>query len=336
MANIRISCKNFSGSYSRLNGTNHQDVSRRALFRAVVTVGMQRFNDFFRFGWRGLFHRFGMGLSAFSFLEQNGNDLCLSKEYNKLDMSEKGAASYWYGMAFAKLVSEIKLDIPWLSHVDRMKAVGALTLAKGSAKRGDLVGRGANGDWHVIEAKGRSNGYDNSLVRQAKMQACRVTSINGQTPATTSACIASLSSKPISVLLDDPPADNDENGERWDIKHDEFFREYYRGTIEYLREAGPRRERVVGNAVFVAVPLYPFYWELFDAPRRFPWKHWEMDLELGLLRDIYKEPESAPDAIKMLQNISEGVIRNDSKDGGKVGKDGIAIFGRMPDWEEFK
>jgi len=337
MATIEISCKNFKGSYAGLNGTNHHSVSRIAFFRAVVTVGMQRFGDFFGFGWRGLFHRFGMALSAFSFLEQNGGDLCISSQYCKLDMSEKGAASYWYGMAFAKLVSEIKLGIPWLGHVDRMKASGALMLAKGSAQRGDLVGKGTDGDWHVLEANGRSSGFGDELVWQAKIQASRVISINGLTPATTSACIASLSSKPISVLLDDPPAGNDENGEQWKINDEGFFREYYRGVVEYLKEAGPHRERDIGDAVFVTAPLYPFYREFFEASRQFPWQYWTMDLELGLLRDIYKEPESAREVITSLsQNISYDTNRDDDHDKGRVGKDGIAIFGQIPDWEEVK
>ena len=126
MANIEIICRSFDGSYSGINGTHNLDVTQRAFFRAVVTVGMQRFRDLFRLGWRGFFHRFGMGLSALSFLEQRGSSLCLSAEYIGLDMSEKGVATYWYGMALAKLVAEAELSIPWLSHVDRMKAIGAL------------------------------------------------------------------------------------------------------------------------------------------------------------------------------------------------------------------
>ncbi len=329
MANIEISCRNFTGSYARLNGTRNKNVSRRAFFRAVLTVGMQRFEDLFRLGWRGFVHRFGMGLSAFSFLEQNGNDLCLSTEYSKLDMSEKGAATYWYGMAMAKLVAETELSIPWLAHVDQLRDSGALTTSSLSKERGDLVGKDGNNRWHVIEAKGRSNQYPVSLVTKAKNQAARVIAVNGQAPVTTSACIASLYSQPISVLLDDPHIDN-ESKEQWRIKDDEFFREYYRGIIEYLREIRPRREHVIGNTVFVAAPLYPFYWEFFHEPPPFPWKHRETDLEIGLLNDIYKKPESALDAIKTLpQSVDEGKIRDDDK----VGKDGIAIFGRMSDWE---
>lgn len=182
-----------------------RDISPRAVLRAVVTVGAQRFLDVFSIGWRGLLHRFGMGLSALSFLEQSPVGLRLSNRYRFLDASEKGAATYWYGMALSKIVADAELKVPWLAHVDQMRASGALTVASGTNERGDFVGRDTSGNWHVVEAKGRSNSYPASLVTKAKRQSARVTSINGQSPATTSACITSLFTQPISVLLDDPP-----------------------------------------------------------------------------------------------------------------------------------
>lgn len=321
MADVTVTCRNFPVAYAATNGVRTRDVSGRAVLRAVVTVGAQRFMDIFSLGWRGLLHRFGMGLSAFSFLEQSPAGLCLSDRYRFLDGSEKGAATYWHGMALAKIIADAELGVRWLAHVDQMRASGALTTAAGTNERGDLVGRDIGNAWHVVEAKGRSNSYPGSLVTKAKGQSARVTSINGQPPATTSACITSLFTQPISVLLDDPPAGDEGNGEHWRIADDDFFRQYYRGIIEYLREFDPHREQTVGNASFVTAPLFPFFWDFFHLrpPRPFP----EWRLELGLLASIYKAPERAVDAVRDLPHDDEG----------KVGSDGIAIFGPLPEWE---
>jgi len=233
-------------------------------------------------------------------------------------MSEKAAATYWYGMALAKLVAESELNVPWLAHVDRMSAAGALATSSGSGgERGDLVGRGPNGDWHVIEAKGRTNSYPQALITKAKGQSAKVISVNGQPPATTSACIASLRTQPISILVDDPPPNPDKT-EKWSIEELGFFRTYYEGVIGYVREFGAERRQTVGNLVFLTAPLFPFF---FHIPRPPDFPEWR--LELGILAEIYQTPEMAPEAARDIPH--EG--------NGKVGRDGIALFGRMPDWE---
>jgi len=318
MANVTVTCRNFTAQYAATNGVRSRDVSKRAVLRAVTTVGAQKFLDVFSLGWRGFLHRFGMGLSALSFLEQSPAGLCLSDRFSSLDSSEKGVTSYWYGMALAKIIADIELDVPWLAHVDQMRKSGALTTPPGSNERGDLVGRGTNGDWHVVEAKGRSNSYPASLVAKAKSQSARVISINGQPPATTSACITSLFTHPISVLFDDPPPDYKENGEGWRINENDFFRQYYRGIMEYLSEFGSLQEQTIGNTVFVTAPLFPFLWDFFHFPAPRPFPGWR--LELGLLASIYKTPERAPRAVKDLPHDDED----------KVGSDGIAIFGPLP------
>jgi len=237
-------------------------------------------------------------------------------------MSEKAASSYWYGMAFAKLVSESELSVPWLGHVDRMRASGALTTTSSSNERGDLVGRDRSSRWHVVEAKGRSNSYPQSLVDTAKQQAANVTTINNQPPRTTSACVTSLFSSPVSILLDDPkPRRRD--GRRWRIAEDLFFRTYYRGIIQYIQEHGGRRQREA-EGTFMVAPLFPYFWDI--PPMRPDWADWR--LELGLLAEVFESPAEAASVTEHLPGTSEVA------DDGKVGSDGIALFGRMPDWEK--
>lgn len=323
MAIVNVTCGNFVKPFDSMNGTRSRDVSHRAFFRAVMTVGFQRFPEMFLFGWRGLLNRFGIAISTMSFLENRGGNFTVSAAFSELEMSEKAACSYWYGMAFAKLVSESELSIPWLGHVDRMKATGALTTTVASKERGDLVGRDKSSRWHVLEAKGRSNSYTHSLVDTAKQQAANVTSINRQPPRTTSACVTSLFSSPVSILLEDPKPKR-RDGRRWRIAEDRFFQTYYQGIIEYIRGHGGRRQDA-REGEFIVAPLYPYLWEISPMHLAY-WQDWRP--EIGLLSGIFESPSDAAGVTKHLQETSKLTVD------GKVGLDGIALFGRVPDWKK--
>ncbi|MEJ5344446.1 MAG: hypothetical protein WHS83_06010 [Chloroflexus sp.] len=317
MACVEVTCSNFSNKYARINGKKRRKVSRFMVLRSVVTVGFQRFTDIFlpwwptlqdSWKWSSLLHRFGMGLSAFSFLRQSSADLCLDHSFQALDSSEKAVVSYWCGMALAKIVADTELEVPWLMHVDVLHKKGALILQGSTNERGDLVGLGKRDDWHVVEAKGRSNKYHRSLVEKARKQAERIVRINDKKPATNSACITSLFTQPISVLLEDPPADGEENGEQWNIRQDDFFRNYYGAIITYLRQFGASERRF--NTIFVTAPL------AFFSP-------YLANLEIGLLETIFNNPERAREFVRDLPR--------DLDEEGRVGSDGIAIFGELPE-----
>ncbi len=322
MADVIVECRSFCGVYKNLNGVHARNIHRRAILRAIMAVGFQSFSSFLSIGMRGFVHRFGIAISAFSFLERQISGLCISDEYKKLNRSEKAAASYWYGIILAKLVAESELRIPWLAHVDPLIDSGALKVDPTVKRRPDLVGKGLSNDWHVIEAKGRTRKMSLSQVAAAKAQASVVKSVNGLPPATTLACVTSLYAQPITVTLDDPLADTGEISEEWEIDDKKFFRQYYKGIIRYLEEFGLSKSYRVNRLEFITAPLFPFFWEYFGPPFRPYFPEWR--LELGLPATIYKKPEQAPDAVRELR-IDED---------GKIGSDGIAIFGEMPDWEK--
>lgn len=322
MCNITVNCQNFTGNHVALNGQHSRRISMFAVFRAILTVGAQRFPEIF-WDWPWLY-RAGMGLSAFSFLARQGDNLCLSAQYAELDMSEKAVMSFWYGMAFAKLAAESELDVSWLGYVDRMRQDGSLTISSGSNQRPDFAGRDLNGAWHVIEAKGRHRRPALRLIAQAKRQAGNVQTIKNQPPATTLACITSLSTQGISVLMDDPEPPSEGKGEDWKIDEHKFFGNYYRPFVKYLNAFG-HGQRKEHDRTYITAPLFLSDWE-FIYRRRPPRDFREWRLELGLLADIYKAPENAPRAVEELPHDEKG----------KIGRDGIAIFGEMPEWQEWK
>ncbi len=326
MAEITVRCRNYSGSYLRINGNHQRTVSKLSFIRAIITVGAQKYSDILNLGWRGLLHRFGMGIAALSFLEKRGGHLCLSPSYSSLDMSEKAAATYWYGMAFTKLVAESELSVPWLGHVDSLRARGVLQIMNGSRARGDLAGRDALGEWHVLEAKGRSRRFDNTLIATAKGQAARVISINGRLPSTTSASIARLDTIPISVLLDDPR--DVKAREKWKIDDEKFFQEYYRVIIKYLQRYRKDDIEIHQGVNFVVAPLslYP----LIGSKQH--------SFRIGLPQQIFDKPEAAPSLVDKFAKLKgrEKDKETDKNINQDVGPDGLLVAGYNIDWEESK
>lgn len=324
MSIVQVTCRNFVSPYTKTNGNHLRNVSRLALLRAIITLGAQRYSDVFSLGVRSLRYRFGIWNSVDSHLVQTADGLCLHHSFKALDGSEQRPLTYWYGMAMAKIVADTELGIPWLAHVDRMRESGALATSTTSNRRGDLVGKGKNSDWHVIEAKGRSNPYPRSLITSAKDQSSNIKYINGQQPETCSACITALHTRPISILLEDPPPIDAGEDEHWQIDASAFFEQYYRGIVAYLKKFGTRESLSNGNSLFVTAPLTPMISEYRDYPPMRYLADWR--LEIGLLKTIYDHPEQALDAVAGTALVESG----------KMGSDGIAIFGSVPKWEEIE
>lgn len=102
--------------------------------------------------------------------------LSRSEPYDVLDPSEKGAVSYFLGLTFAKLFAEKYLNVSWLMHLDVYRDALRPRNVHGGSKP-DLVGFDTNGDWYVIEAKGRTGGHDSEAMRRAKEQVSNLSTI---------------------------------------------------------------------------------------------------------------------------------------------------------------
>ena len=151
--------------------------------------------------------------------------------------------------------------------------------------RPDLVGLDARHQWHVIEAKGRSNGLDGSVVRKAKEQTLKLRAIRGREPILRVASVAHFSRESLSLRLEDPVG-QDVDAVDWDFTENQFLRDYYDpfaalidqngrfGTGEFNTNA--QSETVNGMEFLVA-----------DLP--------DVDLAIGLDRRIYELLRSADD-----------------------------------------
>ena len=99
--------------------------------------------------------------------------------FQSLDPTEKGAVTYFLGMAVCKLFAKRLLATPWLLHLDVFRDQLNPTVLSGRS-RPDLVGQDDSGFWHAFECKGRSSVPSADDRRKAKTQAQRLVRVNSR------------------------------------------------------------------------------------------------------------------------------------------------------------
>ena len=125
--------------------------------------------------------------------------------YWRLDPSEKRAVSYFLGMTQAKIMCERLLRAPHLIHLDAFLAmIGQST----RTSRPDLVGLSlpAMDVTIAVEAKGRTGGRDDEVIRKAKKQARSLPGVLSTSSALRVASVASFDARRRwEAYLEDPP-----------------------------------------------------------------------------------------------------------------------------------
>ena len=150
------------------------------LLAAALTVGRPNTAFVFRHGTSSLHEaRFRVAL-LYMALEQTlcTGELRRSDAFAALDPTEKGAVSYFLGMAICKLFASRLLNVQWLLHLDVFRdQLYSVTLGR---SRPDLIGHDDRWRWHAFECKGRSSVPSAAEREKAKAQAVRVVSVDGQ------------------------------------------------------------------------------------------------------------------------------------------------------------
>ena len=117
-------------------------------------------------------------------LETRTSGLLHSSAFRALDPTEKGWTNFSLGMLFAKMFAAKYLDVPWLIHFKWFAKHYPVPMHNGGSTP-DFVGLApASGDYHVLEAKGRSSGLSIPVLAAAKDQARMPIRVHGQVPAT--------------------------------------------------------------------------------------------------------------------------------------------------------
>ena len=188
---------------SGLNGNGSLGPTWDEVLWATMTVGKVP-RDLLRHGrysFADLHHRVSC-MSAY-FGVDGTNRIVRSPAFATLDPSEKGIASFYLGMAMAKLYADKVLGIPWLMHISRYEANWAVKYGA-SAKRPDLFGCNAAGEWAVAEAKGRTR-VTSALLKQMKAQKSSVATINGAAPTYVYGSATRFEAGQLTLRVVDPP-----------------------------------------------------------------------------------------------------------------------------------
>lgn len=161
------------------NETGHLAVTWDDLLWAAVTVGRPSWYYVFQHGVSSIHEavfRWSLIRMALEQRDPTSSRLSRTNAAKALDPTEKGAVSYFLGMAVCKLFATKLLNTPWLLHLDVFRPQLDAVLTGWS--RPDLVGQDHElGRWHGFECKGRVSSPDTATKRKAKDQARRLISV---------------------------------------------------------------------------------------------------------------------------------------------------------------
>lgn len=214
MAFIYYTVDGYDGDFAYLNTDGEMAISCSItdLIRCSITVGNPTVFSWKRIKEEGLVRAFltsvmEKAIQTYCNLHVSGNSIALHQTYFNLVQDKKRDVSYNLGMALSKFHAEKLLGIPNLIHVQFLKKTHVVQILhdeNGNRLEPDLLGVSPDGSWHVFEAKGSPYPRLPGLIQEAKMQAERIETIAGQTPATTSACASHFSNSRIVSRISDP------------------------------------------------------------------------------------------------------------------------------------
>lgn len=265
---IRYDADAFNPPLADLTNNNSFNCTWPKLVWSALTVGRDR-KDVWISGDYSYFEAVYRIAMVYANLFEESQLLKQSPAFIRLDPSEKSAVSYFTGLFCSKLIADRYFRVPWLMHV--MAYYDQLQPVIRSSYVPDLIGYSTSNEWIIIEAKGRSNGYDEWAQKKAREQKRSIASVRGQPIALCAAVQSYFSRGALSLEIDDPE-DQSDNAIDLEITMDTFFRSYYKLLRDLLihRTDENRAEKVkVGNQSFIVTTIE-------DA-----------DLQVGLLEHLF-------------------------------------------------
>lgn len=187
-----------------LNGSHKLNTTWADIVWSAITVGKPGISHLLTHRWHSLADIVVRTHIIYANLYQNRMCINRSTLYDSLDPSEKGATSYFLGMVMAKLFAAEFFSTPWLFHTSQARVNGgSISFERGTKSQPDLIGQNTSGDWIVVEAKGRSNGFDSRALAKAKEQTAKILAINGAIPSLKVALQVYFENQ-MRVCIDDP------------------------------------------------------------------------------------------------------------------------------------
>ena len=328
MMNVKLAGRGFGPGRHHMNSDRDIATTWNELLHAAITVGRRSWNDVLAHGRYSVFEICYRAAMLLANLRQSQGQLRKSDAYRYLDPSEKAAASCFIGLTLASLMARKRLGIHWLMHLDVFHA--SLQPSLLPSGRPDLVGLDARDEWHVIEAKGRSNGLDAKVVPKAKEQTRKVLTVGGRAPILRVASVAHFSRGTLALRVEDPVG-RDTDAVDWDLTESQFLRDYYDpfvALIDQKRRLGAgefdmsAQSETVNGVEFLVTELS------------------DIDLAIGLnqrIYEIHRSTEVVHDAIHRVLDLASPIASRDleridrtpttrgDSDSVFVGSDGILV-----------
>jgi hypothetical protein len=209
------------------------------LVKAATTVGKPGAGHMTIHGWHSRSDTISRTWMVYSCLRQSLLRFRKSSLYRDQDPTEKGGTSYFLGMMGAQLAGEHLLDVPWLMHLSMFRKLHGEPRLR-SKSEPDLVGRRKNGDWIVLEAKGRTGSYSSDAMSKAKQQTRQLRSLNGQLPVLR-AGVQTYFAPDLEMRIVDPD-EIDEDAEDFEGDFNLAAGRYYSSVLSFLDDNDGKRE----------------------------------------------------------------------------------------------
>ncbi len=233
MPTIDYIADSFPKPFAAVNGKHTMDVSWPFLMWSAISVGRAHLFHLLQYGEYSLLEIVYRAAMFYANLRQeSAGQIVPSAAYIGLDPSEKGAISYFFGLAMAKAFAEKILNVPWLMHLDVYRK--ELMVALAGKSRPDLVGQNAGGQWIAIEAKGRSNGFEMAVLNRAKGQAAMLHAVGGKQPALRNGMVTHFGGGRLQFRVSDPPPDEHQRRVDLPLNRAQLIEGYYRPFRTFL------------------------------------------------------------------------------------------------------
>ena len=281
-----------------LRGSGSLSLTWPDLVWAAITVGKPGIACLFMHGWHSISDLLVRSHTVYANLCEINNHVAQSSLYRELDPTEKGATSFFMGMAVAKLACSRFLGTTYLFHFSMTGSLG-ISVRRQTKLQPDLLGQLPNGDWVVVEAKGRTGRFDAVALDKAKRQTESVLAINGNSSITRIA--AQTYFEPNMKLILHDPEPTEESSAYIEVDLQAAYRRYY--SLAYDATEGSDDIRQIGAQTYIFSTAAEAY----------------TGIAIGIRSDVRFRLASGLD-------VSRDLVQTGSEIGSPMQFDGASIF----------
>lgn len=248
MSNCIVNIDGYKDEYSHLNGQLKMQITKYDIAVGMISIGKTHWSEYVT--KKNLMDIIHYWTALIPYIDEKPT-LKINENFIKLDPSDKTGKSYVIGTGVTNVIASKILKISCLQYAEELRKVGIIKVNSGSLELGDLVGIDTNGDWHVMESKGRTYPVSNTLKKKAKRQAEKIEKINGLAPKTKNYCITYINNDACLFTLSDPDKISD-NPVNLEIDIDAFLRFYYKRIFGSFLMRSSNITLIINNLLFQA------------------------------------------------------------------------------------